>query len=142
MPVRDILETSLCVRDLAEAEAFYRDVLGLTVYSSEPPRHVFFRMQRGMFLLFNPEATRHDHVVINGAALPHHGTTGAGHVAFRMAEAELESWRAKLTSAGVAIESEVRWPNGGRSIYFRDPSGNSVELATPKLWEFTAEDVS
>jgi hypothetical protein len=32
------------------------------------------------------------------------------------------------------IEKEFGWPRGGRSIYFRDPAGNSVELVTPGLW--------
>ena len=35
---------------------------------------------------------------------------------------------------GVVIEKEVGWPKGGRSIYFRDPAGNSVELVTPGRW--------
>ncbi|MDQ3546548.1 MAG: glyoxalase/bleomycin resistance/extradiol dioxygenase family protein, partial [Verrucomicrobiota bacterium] len=43
-------------------------------------------------------------------------------------------WRERLQEAGVAIESEVEWPEGGRSLYFRDPAGNSVELAPPTLW--------
>jgi catechol 2,3-dioxygenase-like lactoylglutathione lyase family enzyme len=46
------------------------------------------------------------------------------------AERILEAWRAQ----DVRIEREIAWPGGGYSIYFRDPSGNSVELATPKLW--------
>jgi catechol 2,3-dioxygenase-like lactoylglutathione lyase family enzyme len=29
----------------------------------------------------------------------------------------------------------VRWPRGGESIYFRDPDGHLVELATPGLWD-------
>jgi len=37
---------------------------------------------------------------------------------------------------GVPIESEVRWPRGGRSLYVRDPAGNSVEIASPALWGF------
>ena len=28
----------------------------------------------------------------------------------------------------------VTWPNGARSIYFRDPAGNSLECAEPGLW--------
>jgi predicted enzyme related to lactoylglutathione lyase len=34
----------------------------------------------------------------------------------------------------VAIEKIVDWPGGGRSLYFRDPAGNSLELATPRIW--------
>ena len=40
----------------------------------------------------------------------------------------------RLEEAGVAIEADFRWPNGARSIYFRDPAGNSLEIAEPKLW--------
>ena len=34
----------------------------------------------------------------------------------------------------LVIEKEMEWPRGGRSLYFRDPAGNSVELITPGLW--------
>jgi NADPH-dependent FMN reductase len=32
---------------------------------------------------------------------------------------------------GIAIESKVQWELGGQSLYFRDPNGNSLELAMP-----------
>jgi catechol 2,3-dioxygenase-like lactoylglutathione lyase family enzyme len=35
---------------------------------------------------------------------------------------------------GIEIEADFRWPNGARSLYFRDPAGNSVELADPAIW--------
>ena len=37
-------------------------------------------------------------------------------------------------SRGVAIEGRNDWERGGRSIYFRDPDGHLLELATPGLW--------
>ncbi len=43
-------------------------------------------------------------------------------------------WRARLKACGIAIESEMHWPAGGRSLYFRDPDGNLVELVTPGIW--------
>jgi catechol 2,3-dioxygenase-like lactoylglutathione lyase family enzyme len=46
----------------------------------------------------------------------------------------IDAMAERLTAAGVAIESEVRWPKGGRSIYFRDPAGNSLECAEAKIW--------
>ena len=51
-------------------------------------------------------------------------------------EAEsLDAWRQHLETQKVAIEMEVEWPAGGKSIYFRDPAGNSVELVTPGIWQ-------
>jgi catechol 2,3-dioxygenase-like lactoylglutathione lyase family enzyme len=123
-----VLETVLYVDDLAAAERFYGEVLGLELDSSKPGLFVFFRVGDGMLLLFEPEAAS------TGRNVPAHGTTGAGHACFAVAEAELAPWRAHLERHGVAIEQEVTWPRGGRSFYFRDPAGNSLELATPKIW--------
>jgi catechol 2,3-dioxygenase-like lactoylglutathione lyase family enzyme len=66
--------------------------------------------------------------------LPAHGASGSGHVAFGIKAEELAAWRERLQSKGVAIEQEVEWPRGGKSVYFRDPAGNSVELVTPGVW--------
>jgi len=67
--------------------------------------------------------------------LPGHGTSGPGHVCFAAAEAEIDGWRDALRERGVEIETEFNWPSGGRSLYFRDPAGNSVEIGTPRIWE-------
>ena len=38
-------------------------------------------------------------------------------------------------AADVAIEADFRWPgSNARSIYVRDPAGNSIEFAEPRLW--------
>ena len=39
-----------------------------------------------------------------------------------------------MAAHGVAIEHEQTWPRGGRSFYVRDPAGNSIEFATPRIW--------
>jgi catechol 2,3-dioxygenase-like lactoylglutathione lyase family enzyme len=134
MNVGRILETSLCAQDLDAAENFYRSVLGLQAFDRAANRHVFFRCGDGILLIFNPEATAHERVEIAGVRLPPHGTSGAGHMAFAINEADVASWREHLQRHGVSIEAEIVWPQGGRSIYFRDPAGNSLELATPKIW--------
>jgi catechol 2,3-dioxygenase-like lactoylglutathione lyase family enzyme len=128
-----ILETILYAEDLAAAEAFYRDVLGLEPFSTAPGRHLFYRFDNQMLLVFNPEATSKPG---SSAALPvpPHGARGPGHVCFRASAPELDAWRARLTEKGVAIEADFEWPKGGRSIYFRDPAGNSVEFAEPRIW--------
>jgi len=126
-PIRRILETSVYTSDLAQAESFYQKVLGLELFAKETGRHVFFKCADQMLLLFNPEKTSLE------TAVPH-GSHGPGHVAFAVALGELDQWPGRLKQHGVEIEKDIRWPGGGRSIYFRDPAGNCLELASPLLW--------
>jgi catechol 2,3-dioxygenase-like lactoylglutathione lyase family enzyme len=127
-PIDRVLETCLYAEDVERTGRFYEEVLGLHVLARGAGRHVFFRVGRGMLLLFQPERTA------ESSEVPAHGATGPGHVAFAVARDELESWRARLRSAGIEIEREIAWPRGGHSIYLRDPAGNSVELATADIW--------
>lgn len=123
-----VLETILYVDDLEAAERFYADVLGLVLDSRKAGIFAFFKCGDGMLLLFDPRAAR------QGRSVPAHGAEGPGHACFAVAEADLDAWRARLCAAGVEIEHEAVWPRGGRSFYFRDPAGNSLEMATPKIW--------
>jgi catechol 2,3-dioxygenase-like lactoylglutathione lyase family enzyme len=135
-----VLETALYAADLDAAEAFYGGLLGLETVTRAGTRHVFFRLDRAMLLVFNPAATAIPPA--EGALpVPPHGAVGPGHVAFAASAAEIDGWRARLEAAGVAIEADFRWPGAGdapgaRSLYVRDPAGNSVEFAEPRLWGF------
>ena len=92
-------------------------------------RHVFFQVgERNVLLAFIPDAT------LKGDILPSHGAKGSGHFALGIATDEIGAWRQKLQENGIAIEKEVQWPQGGKSLYFRDPAGNLVELITPRIW--------
>ena len=135
--VRGVLETCLYASDLAAADRFYADVIGLEAFQRVAGRHVFFRCGSGVLLVFDPARTSAEPGSVGGAPIPPHGSTGAGHVAFAVPEAELDVWHAHLAARGVEIESEVRWPRGGRSIYVRDPAGNSVEIAAEGIWGVT-----
>ena len=128
-----ILETALYARDLAAAKGFYGGLLGLPVIAEVAGRHVFFRVGAGVLLVFDPAATE---VPSGNPALPVpvHGARGPGHVCFAASREEIALWRARLAAAGVAAEAEFDWPNGARSLYVRDPAGNSVEFAEPRLW--------
>ena len=128
-----MLETVVYAEDLDAAYAFYNGVLELPLVTREPGRHVFFRCGNAMLLVFNPQATGSPP---GNAALPvpPHGAHGPGHACFRAGAGEIAMWRDRLTAAGVAIESEFEWPRGGRSIYVRDPAGNSIEFAEPRIW--------
>ncbi len=130
---RSILETALYVRDIEEAVLFYRDILGLELALPYNQRNAFFRCGAGVLLLFNARETVKP--VPEGALpVPPHGATGAGHMCFAATRAEIAAWRRHFLQHGIAIEQEFDWPNGAHSLYIRDPSGNSLEFAEPKLW--------
>ena len=126
MKVERVLETVLYAEDLQAAEAFYTKILGLEVYSRVEGRHVFFRCGSGMFLVFNPKTTEKEKSP--------HGCYGSGHIAWSISNDEINAWRQWLRTSEVTITEEVSWPKGGHSIYFNDPAGNSLELATPEMW--------
>ena len=132
-----VLETALYVDNLQTAERFYGDILGLPKIFAVPGRQLVFRCEDSILLIFDPTHTERNQMTINGGAIPLHGTRGAGHMAFRVSKEQLNAWRERLRAKGVAIESEVSWPNGAHSIYFRDPAGNSLEFATRDIWEFS-----
>lgn len=129
-----ILESALYVTDLDAAARFYAEVLGLEPITSAQGRHVFFRCGSGVLLLFNAAATREPPAPDARLPVPPHGATGPGHLCFAATADEIEAWKARLSDRGIAIEADFEWPNGGRSIYFRDPSGNSIEFAEPRIW--------
>jgi catechol 2,3-dioxygenase-like lactoylglutathione lyase family enzyme len=129
-----ILESALYVTDLDAAEAFYRDAIGLERIAKVDGRHVFFRCGKGVLLLFNAEATRNQPPPDARLPVPPHGTVGKGHLCFAASAEEIDAWKAALAQRGIAIEADFEWPQGGRSIYLRDPSGNSIEFAEPRIW--------
>lgn len=129
-----VLETILYAQDLDVAEAFYRDALGLEPVSKQPGRQVFYRLKSQMLLIFNPNATVEPPAPDAKLPVPPHGAIGQGHVCFAATAEEISLWRAHLEAKGVAIEADFEWPGGGRSIYFRDPAGNALEFAEPRIW--------
>jgi catechol 2,3-dioxygenase-like lactoylglutathione lyase family enzyme len=130
MKVLAVVETAIYVDDLSAAENFYHRILGLTVIAREASRHVFFQVgDSNVLLAFIPRTT------LQGDKLPPHGAEGPGHFALGIEMQSFDAWRQHLESHGVAIEKELEWSSGGKSIYFRDPAGNSVELITPGVWK-------
>ena len=127
-----IFETVIYADDLDEAKDFYTQVMGLRLLSHNDLMLVF-EIKESYLLVFNPSKSS-----VAGRQVPSHGTYGQGHIAFVITEAEQKTWRSRLAEASIEIESEVCWDNGARgtSIYFRDPAGNSIELAPPSLWSY------
>ncbi|HWY41933.1 MAG TPA: VOC family protein [Candidatus Sulfotelmatobacter sp.] len=136
LSIERVLETALCVEDIDRSVGFYQRILGFGVLlkSGEPER--LAAMDVGgvhVLLLFKSGATAND-VNIPGGRIPGFDGSGNGHVAFPVSRGELGAWEKRLAEHGIAIESTVKWERGGQSIYFRDPDGNLLELATPGVW--------
>lgn len=128
-----VLEASLYARDLDAAEDFYGGLLGFARVLRDGDRHVFFRVGQTILLIFNPEISERPNPDAR-FPVPPHGARGPGHVCFAASREDIGIWREKLVAAGIGIEADFDWPNGTRSLYFRDPAGNSLEIAEPRLW--------
>ena len=123
-----VFETVLYANDLSAAERFYEDILGMEVIQKSE-LFLTFRMSRSVLLIFDPVLSAEA-----GRSVPSHGMRGEGHVAFASTDQDIDAWKTHLEQAGVEIEQIKNWDEGGRSLYVRDPAGNSVEFAPGTLW--------
>jgi glyoxalase family protein len=118
------------VADLERTTGFYRDVLGLALVdegtNDDDPgaRHFWFG-----------DATGTPGTLVSFLEYPqmdeaHAGRGGVHHFAFVVESSdEQTAWRDYLRTRGVPC-SEVFERGRFRSIYFRDPDGNLLEIAT------------
>lgn len=132
-PVSHILETSLYVSALGTAKTFYGRVFGFIPMFENERMCAMEVPGSAVLLLFLRDGSMQPSAV-PGGIVPPHGGRGALHLCFAIPVASLDAWIAHLTAELVRVESKVTWKYGGTSIYFRDPDGNSIEIATPGLW--------
>jgi catechol 2,3-dioxygenase-like lactoylglutathione lyase family enzyme len=132
-PLAHLLETSLYVADLDRSRGFYERVFGLPVLLQDARMCALALPASAVLLLFRRGDSLQPSEV-PGGVIPPHGGEGVQHVAFAMPLAQLDAWAEHLSNCGVPIESRVTQSFGGVSLYFRDPDGHSVEIATPGLW--------
>lgn len=132
IPPIGLFELVLEVADLAAAERFYREVVGLPVvarWGDERPA-VWLGLGREAFLGLWPAAS-------GGARAIHRGRGGAHvHYAIRVPRGTLDATRARIEARGVPIEGGWEFGPGNRAIYLDDPDGNVVELTErASLWD-------
>lgn len=131
--ISHVLETSLYVADLGRSKVFYQRVCGFETFLEDermcalgiPGANVLLLFRRGGSV--KPTQTP-------GGDIPAHDAAGQIHLCFAIPVGELDAWVAHLAAQGIPIESRITWPRGGTSLYFRDPDGHSLEVATPGLW--------
>jgi catechol 2,3-dioxygenase-like lactoylglutathione lyase family enzyme len=128
-----VLETALYVDDLGRAARFYEAVLGLEALTSDARFRAYGVGGVSVLLIFKRGATL-ETVHMPGGTIPPHDGHGPLHIAFAIPAEALAPWEQRLGEHGVAIEGRTEWSRGGHSIYFRDPDGHLLELATPGLW--------
>lgn len=134
-PLTGVLETALYVADVDRAATFYQRLFGARVLLDEPGRMRALDVAgRQVLLLFLVGASDRDNPV-PGGIVPPHDARGRIHVCFAIPADALAPWEAHLAALAVPVESRVHAERGGTSVYFRDPDGHLVELATPGLWE-------
>jgi catechol 2,3-dioxygenase-like lactoylglutathione lyase family enzyme len=129
-----VIETCLYVDDLDRAGRFYEQVLELRAMTSDARFRAYDVGGQSVLLLFRRGATLQT-VRMPGGTIPPHDGHGPLHMAFAVTLEALPQWEARLTAQGIAIEGRTDWSAGGHSIYFRDPDGHLLELATPGLWK-------
>jgi len=133
MNVTGVLEYGVYVDDVPRSVEFYRRIFGFEQLQGDDRFCALSVAGRQVFLIFKKGGTLQP-MPLPGGVLPPHDGSGQLHFAFSIPEADLAAWEQRLGENGIAIESRVTWPRGGRSIYFRDPDGHLVELITPGCW--------
>jgi catechol 2,3-dioxygenase-like lactoylglutathione lyase family enzyme len=129
-----VLETALIVEDVARATHFYRELFGFDMLGQSERLCSLSVKPAQVLLLFHRGGSLNDIRLPGGIVPGGVDAQGSSHMAFAIEAEHLESWRHWLKQNAVAIESTVLWELGGTSLYFRDPDGNLLELATPGVW--------
>ena len=117
MTIRGICELTLETSDPQELARFYTRVLGFAVLSEEEDRIWLACGRRSRLGLWSPGEKEF-------------GDRGGSHVhfAFSVDRGGLQSVAARLEELGIEHQGPVEHDGGDRSLYFRDPEGNVVEL--------------
>ena len=132
--ITGLLESALYVSDVKSSMSFYESILGFRPLVVEDNFAALAVAEKQVLLIFQHGAGAGP-TTSGGGTIPAHDGSGRLHVAFSIDTEDFVVWEKRLRESGLKIESTVRWPRGGKSLYVRDPDGHLVELATPGIWE-------
>jgi catechol 2,3-dioxygenase-like lactoylglutathione lyase family enzyme len=121
LPIRSIDYTVISVRQMAAMREFYGKTLGFPLHRELSPRWHEYRVGANILALADHEGKP------DGERLPI-GTMSL-QLAFRVAPGEVASCAETLKARGVNILSgPTDQPFGHRTLFFRDPDGNLLEI--------------
>lgn len=126
--VDGVLETALYVSDVTRSRNFYSDLFGFEPVGAGERLSAMAIKPGQVLLLFLKGASA-------GLGSTAHDGDGQLHLAFSIRATDLNAWERRLAERGIAIVEHRSWERGGRSVYFRDPDGHLLELATPGVWK-------
>lgn len=121
MKIQSLGHVVIKVRNQARAEAFYNGLLGLPIVARWAPRSMTF------FSLGN----HHDFAITavgDDAPDAPEDAPGLFHVAFRIGQTLDELREAKQHLAAAGVEVVPRDHGVTKSLYFKDPDGNTIEV--------------
>ena len=131
--ITGLLESALYVADVKRSVAFYTSLLELEPLVVEETFAALQVAGKQVLLIFKHGAATEATTTESGT-IPSHDGSGELHLAFSIDGDQLAAWEERLREGGLEVESTMRWPRGGTSVYVRDPDGHLVELATPGVW--------
>ena len=119
--IRAIDYTVIFVRDMAAMRRFYEDVLGFPMIRELSPRWLEYRVGANTLALAMPSLTGDDPPTPKGSA--------SLQLAFKVSPSEVDQCADDLAKQGVKIVSPpTDRPFGHRTLFFRDPDGNLLEI--------------
>ncbi len=119
--IRSIDYTVILVRDMAAMRAFYGDILRFSLLRELSPGWIEYQIGGNILALSRPHRTAKDAPTPAGSA--------ALQLAFKVAAPDVDRCADELLRHGVdLLEPPTDQPFGHRTLFFRDPDGNLLEV--------------
>ena len=118
--IRAIDYTVVFVRDMAAMRRFYEDILGFPLVRELSPSWIEYRVGDNTLALARPRLTAADAPTPSGSA--------SLQLAFKVTAPEVDRCADELVRQGVNLSPPTDQVFGHRTVFFRDPDGNLLEV--------------